>query len=176
MNVIDKDITTIYPYERNPRDNKDAVRYVKRSIQNFGFQQPIVIDTWGIIIAGHTRYMAALELGMATVPVVVADNLTDEQVKAYRLADNKVAEIATWDEELLKQEIAELQAHIDMSVFAFDVDAIIKDAEAIANRLDNSSKIKSVYEVIVVCKDERELERTYNKLASEGYQCRISTL
>lgn len=94
-------VSEVRPYEKNPRKNKGAVKYVKASIEKFGFKQPIIIDRNRVIVCGHTRLMAAKSLGMSEVPCIFADDLTDEQVKAYRLADNKVAEFAEWDMDLL---------------------------------------------------------------------------
>lgn len=111
-------IKSIRPYEKNPRRNDEAVDAVAASIREFGWQQPIVVDRDGVIIAGHTRYKAAKKLKCDTVPVVVAENLTDEQVKAYRLADNKTGELAGWDFSALEEELAGL-AQIDMSQFGF---------------------------------------------------------
>ena len=119
MKVEAKSIDEIKPYENNPRDNDDAVNAVANSIKEFGWQQPIVVDNEGIIIAGHTRYKAAKKLGLKHVPVVVADNLTPDQVKAYRLADNKTAELADWDMDLLNDELGQIR-DIDMSDFGFD--------------------------------------------------------
>lgn len=118
MEVVAKKLTEVKPYEKNPRRNDDAVDAVAASIKEFGFQQPIVVDKDGVIIAGHTRYKAAKKLGLQTVPVVVADKLTDEQVRAYRLADNKTGELAGWDFSLLEVELSEL-LNIDMSEFGF---------------------------------------------------------
>lgn len=112
----------IRPYEKNPRKNDDAVDKVAESIREFGFRQPIVVDKAGVIIAGHTRYRAAKKLGLQTVPVVVASDLTEEQVKAYRLADNKTAEFSGWDFDLLNQELFEIN-DIDMAAFGFDMAA-----------------------------------------------------
>lgn len=117
MEVVAKKLNEIRPYEKNPRRNDDAVDAVAASIKEFGFQQPIVVDKDGVIIAGHTRYKAAKKLGLKTVPVVVADGLTDEQVKAYRLADNKTGELAEWEENLLMQELAGIE--MDMEQFGF---------------------------------------------------------
>lgn len=121
MEIITKGIGEIVPYEKNPRNNDDAVKYVAESIKEFGWKQPIVIDKDGVIIAGHTRYKAAVKLGIMEVPCVIADDLTEEQVKAYRLADNKVAEAAEWDFDLLGEELDEI-FDIDMEAFGFDLD------------------------------------------------------
>lgn len=119
MNIIEKKITDIRPYEKNPRRNDDAVRYVAESIQQFGFKVPIVLDTNNIVIAGHTRLKAAKKLGLTKVPCIVADDLSEDQVKAFRLADNKVSEMAFWDYELLDQELDDL-FDFDMTVFGFE--------------------------------------------------------
>ena len=119
MEVIDKQIAELIPYAKNPRKNDQAVNAVAASIREFGFKVPIVIDSAGVIVAGHTRMKAALLLGLETVPCVVADDLTEDQIKAFRLADNKTAELAEWDLALLDEEIAEL-TDIDMSQFGFD--------------------------------------------------------
>ena len=105
MNIVEKRLNELKPYENNPRINDGAVKFVKNSIEEFGFKVPIVIDKNGVIIAGHTRYKASQELGLETVPCVVADDLTDEQVKAFRIADNKTAEKASWDLDALKTEM-----------------------------------------------------------------------
>lgn len=117
--IVIKKITEISPYEKNPRRNDEAVKYVAASIEKFGFKQPIVIDRDGIIVAGHTRYKAAKKLNLKAVPCIVADDLTDEQIKAYRLADNKVAEKADWDFDLLAGELNDL-FDFDMTEFGFD--------------------------------------------------------
>lgn len=116
-------LSEIRPYEKNPRRNDSAVDAVAASIKEFGWQQPIVVDKDGVIIVGHTRYKAAKKLKCKEVPVVYADNLTEEQVKAYRLADNKVGEIANWDFDMLKTELADLaDIGFDMKPFDFDFD------------------------------------------------------
>lgn len=108
------------PYVRNPRKNDGAVAKVKASIQEFGFQQPIVVDKEGVIIVGHTRHQAALALGLPKVPVVVADNLTSSQAKAYRLADNRTNEEATWADNLLALELDELKlSEFDLALTGF---------------------------------------------------------
>ena len=135
MNIVEKRLNELKPYENNPRINDGAVKFVKNSIEEFGFKVPIVIDKNGVIVAGHTRYKASQELGLETVPCVVADDLTDEQVKAFRIADNKTAEKASWDLDALKTEMEELEEidGIDMRDFGFgdfEISALTEDMEA----------------------------------------------
>jgi len=114
-------IDSIRPYERNPRINDPAVDAVARSLEEFGFRQPIVVDTDGVIVVGHTRWKAAKQLGLAKVPVHVARDLTPEQIRAYRIADNQTATLAEWDFEILPIELAELrEGGFDMDLLAFD--------------------------------------------------------
>ena len=119
MQIVYKNVDDLIPYERNPRKNDKAVKYVTESIKQFGFRIPIVIDSDNIIIAGHTRQKAAKKLHLTTVPCVIADDLTEEQIKAFRLADNKVSEKADWDFDLLDAEINDI-ANIDMGDFGFE--------------------------------------------------------
>lgn len=134
MNIIYLPISEIKPYEKNPRKNDNAVEGVANSIREFGFRNPIIVDSNNEIVAGHTRYKAAIKLGMKEVPCIVADDLTEEQIKAFRLADNKVAEAAKWDFELLDAELEEIM-NIDMSDFGFeelsdiDMDGFFEDSE-----------------------------------------------
>ena len=121
--IVIKQINEISPYEKNPRRNDEAVRYVAASIKKFGFKQPIVIDKDGIIVAGHTRYKAAKKLNLKAVPCIVADDLSDDEIKAYRLADNKVAEKSEWDFELLDEELHGL-CNFDMSEFGFEEETV----------------------------------------------------
>lgn len=118
MNIVNKSVSEIKPYEKNPRKNDDAVKYVAESIKQFGFKVPVVIDKNGVIVAGHTRWKAAKELKLETLPCVVADDLTEEQIKAFRLVDNKVSEKAGWDFALLEEELDDL-FDFDMEVFGF---------------------------------------------------------
>lgn len=119
MNIIQVSVDDLKPYKNNPRYNDDAVEYVANSIREFGFKVPIVIDKNNVIVTGHTRLKAALELGLDTVPCIVADDLTDEQVKAFRLADNKVSEMAAWDFEKLDLELDGI-LDFDMEDFGFE--------------------------------------------------------
>ena len=113
------DINSIKPYEKNPRLNDEAVKYVANSIKEFGFKVPMVIDKNNVIVAGHTRYKASKELGLKEVPCIIADDLNDEQIKAFRLADNKVSEMAEWDFNVLGEELGELD--FNMEEFGFDI-------------------------------------------------------
>ena len=127
MQIINMKLSEIHPYEKNPRFNDDAVESVANSIQKFGFRSPIVVDKDHIIICGHTRFKAAQSLGLEEVPVVVAADLTPEQVQAYRIADNKTGEIAEWNYDLLPLEIKELQeANFDLSLLGFDTEELDK--------------------------------------------------
>lgn len=109
MELINKNIDEIKPYENNPRNNDEAVEYVANSIKEFGFKVPIVIDKNGVIVAGHTRYKASKQLGLKEIPVVIADDLTEDQIKAFRLADNKVSEFSLWDLKLLSEELEKFE-------------------------------------------------------------------
>lgn len=126
MKVLQRPIREITPYKKNPRNNDGAVDAVAASIREFGWQQPIVVDKDGVIIAGHTRYKAAKKLGLKEVPVVVAENLTEEQVRAYRLADNKTGELAGWDFSALEEELSKF-TEIDMEQFGFSQDESVFD-------------------------------------------------
>ena len=119
MKVQEKRTEELVPYEQNPRRNDGAVDAVAASIKEFGFKVPIVIDKDNVVVAGHTRLKAAEQLGIETVPCIVADDLTDEQIKAFRLADNKTAEMAEWDFEKLIPELKGIE-ELNMEAFGFD--------------------------------------------------------
>lgn len=120
MNIENLKPSDIIPYVNNPRHNESAVDAVASSIRDFGFNVPLVLDKDHVIITGHTRHQAALKLGLETVPCIIADHLTPAQAKAFRLADNRVSELATWDEELLQAELQQLsEMGIDMGDFGF---------------------------------------------------------
>jgi len=132
MQLHERKLSDITPYDKNPRHNNRAVDAVAASIKEFGFKVPIVVDADGTIINGHTRHKAAIKLGLKTVPVLVADDLDDEQVKAFRLADNRVGEIATWDTDMLLDELAAI-AEFDMREFGFTG----ADFEAVVDAVDD---------------------------------------
>ena len=125
MRIELRKVSDLRPYPNNPRINDDAVEAVARSLKEFGFRQPIVVDEAGVIICGHTRWKAAQKLGLDKVPVHVAKDLTPEQIRAYRIADNQTASLATWDEELLPIELAELKAlNYDLGLLGFSDDEL----------------------------------------------------
>jgi site-specific DNA-methyltransferase (adenine-specific) len=134
LKIKDISISCIHEYDNNPRNNEKAVDAVAESINQFGFKVPIVIDKDCVIVAGHTRVKAAKQIGMTSVPCVIADDLTEEQLKAYRLADNKTAELAEWDFEKLHEELKALNA-FDMDIFGFDT---LPD---IMNEMNDSTEI-----------------------------------
>jgi DNA modification methylase len=139
MKIEQRRIEDITPYDQNPRRNDAAVEAVAQSIRAFGFRQPIVVDEQGVIIVGHTRYKAAQKLGLQKVPVHVARGLTPAQVKAYRLADNKTADLAEWDDTLLTQELAELQKlDFDLNLLGFSQDELnmFLDTEVLPGLVD----------------------------------------
>ena len=120
MEIIYKKVGDLVPYEKNPRKNTKAVKYVAKSIEEFGFKVPLVIDRDNVVVCGHTRLKATKQLGIEEVPCIVADDLTDEQIKAFRLADNKVSEQAEWDIGLLNEELDDI-LNVDMGDFGFDI-------------------------------------------------------
>ena len=127
MQIVEKKVTELKAYEKNPRKNDNAVGPVAESIKEFGFKVPIIVDKDNVIVAGHTRLKAAKRLKLKTVPCIVADDLTPEQIKAFRVADNSTAQIAEWDLELLKDELMELD--FDMALFGLEKE--INDIERI---------------------------------------------
>lgn len=169
MQIIDKKIGEIKPYEKNPRKNDNAVDAVASSISQFGFKNPIVIDGNNVIICGHTRYKAAQKLGLDVVPCVVASDLTDEQIKAYRLADNKVSELAEWDIDLLGEELDEI-FDIDMSDFGF----VIEEEEPINDEnLDELQRFEYTLKfgkttVIMTEEEYNQLLDRYNEYSKDN--------
>ena len=163
MDVVNLKIKDLKPYEKNPRKNDGAVEYVANSIKEFGFKVPIVVDKDNVIVAGHTRYKAAKKLGLKEVPAIVADDLTDEQVKAFRLADNKVAEQTEWDYALLADELDEILG-IDMEDFGFsfseeDVE-VVEDAPVIEPKKDPVTKLGDMWKMgghLLLCGDSTNI-------------------
>ena len=150
MQIISKNIEEIKEYENNPRNNDNAVEYVARSIKDFGFKISIIVDKNNVIVAGHTRYKAAKELNLTEVPCIVADDLTDEQIKAFRLVDNKSAELAEWNLELLNIELENIH-DIDMNLYNFELsellDNVIEDDYEIELPEEPKTKHGDIYKL-----------------------------
>ena len=144
--IVYKSLDEIKEYENNPRQNDEAVEYVANSIKEFGFRNPIILDKDNVIIAGHTRYKASQWLKLKEVPCIYASDLTEEQVKAFRIADNKLNEYAKWDEDLLKEELEELENLDELDFALSDLGIDFDDFDLELDGLD--------------LKDELELERT----------------
>lgn len=169
MQIIEKKLNELREYENNPRLNDNAVGVVAKSIEQFGFKVPIVVDRDNVIVAGHTRLKAARLLGMEYVPCIVADDLNEEQVKAFRLVDNKTSEFAEWDDEKLRQELDEL----DLTDFGFDLSDGLEEED---KKEREEISLNESISVVVECADDEEAEMIFVKLTEEGYKCHISTL
>lgn len=184
LNVKMMPIGDVVPYEKNPRLNDQAVDAVASSIREFGFKVPIVVDGKGVVVSGHTRLKAAKALGLAEVPVIVADDLDDTKIKAFRLADNKVAELADWDESLLIKELEELDdLNYDMGQFDFEFD--LDDAGGNGSDGDGSDDIGDIPDNInvmetfalnVIVKDEAEQAELYEEMLGRGYEVKVVSL
>ena len=167
MNIIELPIDSIIPYENNPRDNDEAVEFVANCIRRFGFRNPIQVDENNVILCGHTRLLACLSLGMENVPCIRHEGLTEDEKAAYRLADNKVAEIAKWDFGKLDEELSKVGDEINMQDFGFvfnehDIDPLPKDEDEGGDCA-----------LIVVLESAEERKDLQERLESEGYSCRI---
>jgi len=156
MEIVYKKIGELKPYKNNPRKNDEAVDAVAASISEFGWKVPVVIDTDNVIVAGHTRYKAAKKLGIEDIPCIVADDLSDEQVKAYRLADNKVSELAGWDFSMLDAELYDIPS-IDMGAFGFD---IVSDEYGTDFTLDAGEKSPFCQMTFNLAEEQAELIKT----------------
>ena len=184
MQVIEKELSWLKPYANNPRDNESAVEPVANSIKEFGFKVPIVATSDGEIINGHTRFKASKLLGLEKVPVIIADDLTDEQIKAFRLADNKTGEIADWNESLLIKELEELDdLDYDMGQFGFELD--LDDANEDGDGSDDAGDagdipdnidVVEAFALNVIVKDEAEQAELYEELLGRGFEVKVVAL
>ena len=163
MNVKSVKLSEIFPYYDNPRDNSNAVEPTKESIKRFGYVKPILVDKAGVIIAGHTRYLAAFQLGMEFVPVVYSD-MDDEKAKKYRILDNKLAEKSSFDEDQLLEELRSMEEPSEMQAFffedisqmlSFSLDSINQQAEEYGGFQVDYSQVESEnFEAPTVDSDE----------------------
>ena len=160
IEIVYKRIGELVPYEKNPRKNTKAVKYVANSIETFGFKVPIVIDENNVVICGHTRLLASEKLGMDEVPCIIAKDLTEEQIKAFRLADNKVSEKAEWDFDLLNEEIDEI-FNFDMTDFGFEFVDEEKNKEDTQNKVEGILNLNKATFNGVGKYDIPQLEPTY---------------
>lgn len=171
INIQEIEISKLKPYENNARLNDAAVEFVANSIKEFGMKNPIIVDKDMVIVAGHTRLKALQKLGMTKAPVIVADDLTEEQIKAYRIADNSTGQIAKWDLELLQKELDEID--YDMLQFGLEeqLNEIQKDLDSQQEVLDDGyeinlpstpkSKFGDMYQLgdhILLCGDSTKAE------------------
>lgn len=172
--VREVSLSSLVPYERNAKiHGPEQVEKLKASIKEFGFLSPCLIDREYNIIAGHGRVRAARELGMETVPCVFVEGLSEEQRRAYILADNRLTELGEWDMELVDIELAELGEmgfNVELTGFSVDIDDPTEDREK------NDAKFTDTLSVVVSCESEDDAEIIYNELTERGYKCRISTL
>ena len=188
-------VDRLRPYDRNARTHSpEQVAKIAASLAEFGFVNPILVDSTDGIIAGHGRLMAAQQLGIPEVPVIVLDHLTDAQRRAYVLADNKLAELAGWDVEILADEINWLEADgydltvagfTDEELSAFLGDGVLPEGSKAADApggdgsaaqpapAQGESKYREQYGVIVLCGTEADQEAVYNRLSDEGLTCRV---
>ena len=156
MEIVEKRLSEIYPYEKNPRMNDNAVKYVAESIENYGFKVPIVVDVEGVIVTGHTRYKAAQLLGLETVPCIVADDLTDEQIRAYRIADNKTSEYSIWDNKLLLEELDNIS---DLFTgFTLPESDEIEILDETDEKLITENDFCTTYEIVFRSEDKSKIE------------------
>ena len=186
MKVETWPVTKPILYQRNARVlSSNAVNKVASSIKEFGWQQPIVVDTEGVIIVGHTRLLAAQKLGLTEVPVTVATNLTSAQVKAYRLADNRTAQESSWDYELLNIELEELQTYdIDITLTGFDEDEIasvtfeppeMREYDEDTDEESEPSADGFEFRVVIDCRDEEHQAEILKQAQELGWKCHALT-
>lgn len=150
MNIVYKTLEEIIPYEKNPRKNDNAIECVMNSIKEFGFKVPIVIDSNNIIVAGHTRYKAAQQLNMQEVPCIITDDLTDEQVKAFRLVDNKASELSGWDFNLLQEELDGI-INIDLDKFGFFIEDNVGNLSVTDDDFLSDTEITKSKDKTIIC-------------------------
>ncbi|MBR4835087.1 MAG: ParB N-terminal domain-containing protein [Thermoguttaceae bacterium] len=172
MKIENLKLSEIKPYEKNPRRNDAAVNGVAESIRQFGFRQPLVIDANGVIVVGHTRYKAAKKLGLKTVPCVRADDLDETKIAAYRLADNKLNEIADWDVELLEEILPE----IDFDFASLDIDFSdleLSESDDAPREKATNVNIPENFQLIVTCQTEEEQKELFDELLAKGFDCKV---
>ena len=170
LNIVYRNIKELKPYKKNAKKHpKEQVERIANSIKQFGFTQPVVIDSNNCVVAGHGRILGAKKAELTQVPTVMLEDLTEEQIKAYRLVDNKTNE-SDWDFSLLDEELGILSEDIDMDLFGFDID------EEIEQKVETEKvefEVKRGTKVVVEFENKKSAEKLYKQLAEEGYICKI---
>lgn len=168
LNIVYRQIKDLKPYKKNAKKhNKEQVEQIANSIKEFGFTQPVIVDKHNSVVAGHGRILGARKAGLKQVPTVCLEELTEEQIKAYRLVDNKLNE-SEWDYSLLDEELENLTEDIDMNLFGF-CESEIEQEEVEKVEFEK----RKIYKVIVEFENKKASEKLYKKLSSEGYICKI---
>ena len=171
MDIKNIAVKDLIPYGKNTKKHDDVqINNVAESIKQYGFVQPIVIDKNNVVVIGHCRLLAAKKLKMADVPCVCVEDLTEEQVKALRIVDNKSNE-SPWDFDFLADELAE----INLDAFNFDFGVNFDDDDTETKEREEIALNESI-SVVIECADDEEAETIFEKLSEEGYKCHISTL
>lgn len=173
LNIVYRQIKDLKPYKKNAKKHsKEQVEQIANSIKEFGFTQPVIVDKNNEVVAGHGRILGAKKAGLKQVPTVYPEELTEEQIKAYRLVDNKLNE-SEWDYSLLDEELENLTEDIDMNLFGFEMD----EQQEKETKKKVEFEIKEKYEVHIICKDEKQMEQVYNDVKGYGQECKlVSTL
>jgi len=172
-----RDIETLIPYARNAKKHPEAqLLKIAASIKEWGWTNPVLIDSSGGIIAGHGRVAAAQKLGIKEIPVMVAEGWSQAKIKAYCIADNKLAE-SEWDEELLALELQELgEMDFDLELLGFDeteLDLLLGDGEQNKQEAQKEFNYEENYSIIITCKDDLNQTEIYDKLVEQGYDCKV---
>lgn len=169
LNITYRPIKELKPYKKNAKKhNKEQVEQIANSIKEFGFTQPVIIDKNNSVVAGHGRILGAKKAGLKQVPTVCLEELTEEQIKAYRLVDNKLNE-SEWDYSLLDEELENLEEDINMDLFGFDLAEEIEQEKVEKVEFEK----RKIYKLIVEFENKKASEKLYKKLSSEGYICKI---
>lgn len=174
LNIVYKNIKELKPYKKNAKKHdKTQVEQIANSIKEFGFTQPVIIDKNNCVVAGHGRILGAKKAGLKQVPTVTLEELTEEQIKAYRLVDNKLNE-SDWDYSLLDEELEDLIDDIDMELFGFDADMSDEELERAIKEVKFKTKEKHL--VIVPCKSEKETIKVQKEIEQLGYKCDVKNV
>lgn len=183
MEIINKKIEELKPYENNPRNNEKAIDYVANSIKQFGFKVPLVVEKDGTIVTGHTRYEACKKLGIEEIPCIVADDLSKKQIKAFRIADNKTNDMAEWNDDLLAIELKDVLDDIDMTDFGFgefelsilteDMEPEEYDDDLIKQYTDTADDFLTNKRIIITYKTPEETEFLKNLIKEDEEELNV---